>query len=109
DARAGRARLLRGEHGDHRADAAAVGGDPQVLDGLVEDAGGRPDVAPVADDQAAPVQAPDAAAGVAPGDGGAVGQLGAGVGVGAGLVDGGQDLADAGLRVAGRRVLGEEL
>ncbi|GAA3245944.1 hypothetical protein GCM10010469_01460 [Streptomyces labedae] len=67
----------------------------QVLAQVLVDIVGGGGAAAVQDTQALPVQAADAAAGVAPGDAGAEDQLVRGVGVSAAVVDVGADLLQA--------------
>ncbi len=87
DPGAGAAGRVRREHADQGTDAATVGRGPQVLGALGRDIGRAMHVPQVADLQAAPVQAADAAGAVAPGHPGAEGELEGGVAVGAGGAD----------------------
>ncbi len=92
---------VRREDGDHRADDRAfpLTGEREVVDQFLEDLVRLLHHAQIPDDEASPVQAADASAGVAPGDPGAEHQLGMGVLVGAGLLDFGPYLLQAGLEV----------
>ncbi len=100
----------RGEHGDQRADAALVGGHPQVLHQVAVDLLRGHRGAPVDDAQAPPVQAAYAAAGVAPGHPRAELQLGVRVPVGPGLLQVFADLPQPRLEGHGLvRLFGVEL
>ncbi len=87
DARASPGRRVRGEHGDGGPDPAMVRGGPQVGRALRRDTGGGVHLPAVADLEALPVQAADAAAAVAPGHPGTELQFVSRVPVGAGQAD----------------------
>ena len=87
-------RRVRREHSDQRPDPAAVCCLPQVRDRLGGDVRCRGDLAPVAHPQAPPVQSPDAARAVPPGDTRAELQLLRSVPVGARRLDLAADLPE---------------
>lgn len=108
DPRAGPLGRVRGEHGEGRSHPSAVGGHPQVRERFACQLRGGGDMAAVAHLQAAPVEPADAATAVAPGNPGAEGQLGGGVGVGAVPLDLGAHLLNPRANRRGSRVLGLE-